>query len=442
MNPSVAPFLRSDDCLPVMRETRSPYSLRALSKWLATGLLGAVLLVAIVPWQQSVPGTGKFSAYAPVDRRQTLGAPVSGRVVRWHVSEGTHVNEGDPVVDITDNDPEILERMKRQRHAYGQRLEASRASAQALTDRILGLEQSRMSALTAAENYVEMAKQKVRAQERKADAAEQTLMTSELNLDRVKRLHDRGLRSRRDLELAELDYAKSSAELDRERSELIATREDLDAKRAQRDKTVADTGAILESAKSSLASANSSVATNESALQEIESKVAQQSRMSVRAPRAGIVLRLLAQPGSEFVKAGEPLALLVPDARDEVVELWVKGNDMPLIHPEDPVRLQFEGWPAVQFVGWPSVAVGTFGGIVTLVDATDDGKGRFRILVKPDPNHEPWPSQQFLRQGVRANGWVLLKVVPLWYELWRQFNGFPPVISMDEPETADNGSVK
>ncbi len=442
MRPSAAPFLRTDECLPVMRETLSPYSLRTVSKWLTIGFAGALVLVALVPWQQSVTGSGQFSAYAPLDRRQTIDAPVSGRVVRWHVGEGTRVREGNPVVDITDNDPEILDRMRLQRDAYAQKLEASRTSAQALTDRILGVKQSRTSALIAAENYVEMARQKVRAQKRKVDASEQTLLTSELNLERVQRLHDRGLRSRRDLELAQLDYAKSSAELDRSQADLIATREDLDAKHAQRDKVDADTNALLESAKSSLASAESSVATNEGSLQEIESKLAQQSRMSVLAPRTGTVLRLLAQPGSEFVKEGEPLVQLVPDARDEVVELWVKGNDMPLIHPEDRVRLQFEGWPAVQFVGWPSVAVGTFGGIVSLVDATDDGKGRFRILVKPDPNDERWPSSQFLRQGVRANGWVLLKVVPLWYELWRQFNGFPPVISMDEPEPVTNGSGK
>jgi hypothetical protein len=97
------------------------------------------------------------------------------------------------------------------------------------------------------------------------------------------------------------------------------------------------------------------------------------------------------------------------------------------------VRLQFEGWPAVQFTGWPSVAVGTFGGVVTLIDATDDGQGKFRIVVTPDPRDEPWPSGRYLRQGVRANGWVLLGQVTLGYELWRRFNGFPPVVALSEP---------
>ena len=116
------------------------------------------------------------------------------------------------------------------------------------------------------------------------------------------------------------------------------------------------------------------------------------------------------------------------------VELWVSGNDMPLLHARDKTRLQFEGWPAIQFVGWPSVSVGTFGGQVTLIDATDDGTGRFRVVVAPDPADEQWPTTRYLRQGVRANGWVLLRQVPLGFELWRRFNGFPPTTTSSYSE--------
>jgi hypothetical protein len=134
-----------------------------------------------------------------------------------------------------------------------------------------------------------------------------------------------------------------------------------------------------------------------------------------------------------------------------MVEVWLQGQDMPLVTPREvgpegkilregsPVRLQFEGWPALQLIGWPSLARGTFGGEVVLVDPTDNGKGKFRILVAekqdvvqgPDgkATSVPWPGSRWLRQGVRANGWVLLQRVPLWYEVWRQLNGFPPVIT-------------
>jgi hypothetical protein len=110
-----------------------------------------------------------------------------------------------------------------------------------------------------------------------------------------------------------------------------------------------------------------------------------------------------------------------------VVELQIDGNDLPLVQKGDRARLQFEGWPAAQFVGWPSVAVGTFGGRVYLVDPTANDRGQFRILVAPDLDEPAWPDEQYLRQGVRAQGWVLLNQVSIGWELWRQLNGFPPV---------------
>ena len=115
-----------------------------------------------------------------------------------------------------------------------------------------------------------------------------------------------------------------------------------------------------------------------------------------------------------------------------VGKMRVDGRDIPLVWEGRRVRLQFEGWPAVQFTGWPSVAVGTFPATVALIDSTDDGKGRFRIVVVPDDG-VPWPSPRFLRQGVRVEGWVLLGRVRLGYEIWRQFNGFPPIAALSEP---------
>ncbi len=168
-------------------------------------------------------------------------------------------------------------------------------------------------------------------------------------------------------------------------------------------------------------------------MQRVDSRLARQQTLQVFAPRSGTVLRLLAQPNSELLKPGEPVALFVPDAHQPTVELWLDGVDMPLVQVGDKVRLQFNGWPAIQFVGWPSVAVGTFGGVVQLVDAAETNGGKFRILVVPDPEDDPWPSARYLRQGVQAKGWVLLKQVKLGWEIWRRLNAFPPVIAENEP---------
>ena len=70
--------------------------------------------------------------------------------------------------------------------------------------------------------------------------------------------------------------------------------------------------------------------------------------------------------------------------------------------------------------------------------ATDDGTGKFRLLVTPNPS-DPWPTGMYLRQGVRVNGWVMLDQVRLGFELWRQFNAFPPTVTPGEPQPSAKG---
>lgn len=414
---------------------------RRLAWWLLVLFLAMLVFVAFSPWQQNLPGAGRVVALTPVERQQNVEAPVDGRVVKWHVIEGTRVKEGDPIVDISDNDPEIIVRYQREVDAMRTRLAEARNRELAQQQAILGLDGSRRSALDAAQSRIQMAIERVRAAERAQEAAQATLSTAKLNLDRHKDLLPFGLVSTRMVELAQLGYDQAVADLDRAKASLNAARQDRTALEADRVKIENDFKTSIDTAKSSLAAARQEIASSLAALQPVEIRLSRQNTQSVTAPRDGIILRLLAQPGSEMLKAGDPVAILVPESQSTVVELWVHGNDMPLITAGDKVRLQFEGWPAVQFVGWPSVAVGTFGGVVTLVDATDNGLGKFRLLVAADTSDQPWPARRFLRQGVRANGWVLLRQVPLWWELWRQFNGFPPSLP-EEPLTGDDGAKK
>lgn len=398
--------------LPAMEHVRVPVSVRVVSWSLVILFLAMAGGLAVVPWQQSVSGNGRVIALTPIERQQTVSSPVDGRVVKWHVIEGTRVKAGDPIVEIADNDPDVIDRLRSE-------LYSAREREQSLGDRLIGLRSSRESALEAAESRITMASERVEAAERGLDAAQATLVAARLNLDRQTQLLARGLTPTRSVEVARADNDRAVAEVARAVNALNAARADQTAIEADRMKVEADYKAQMEDANATRASATAS-------LRPIETRLARQTTQDIRAPRDGVILRLLAQPGSEVLKAGQPVAVLVPETDSNVVELWVKGNDMPLLHVGDPVRLQFEGWPAIQFVGWPSVAVGTFGGEVLLVDATDDGTGKFRLLVAPNPKDEAWPPKQYLRQGVRANGWVLLKQVPLWFELWRQFNGFPP----------------
>ena len=135
----------------------------------------------------------------------------------------------------------------------------------------------------------------------------------------------------------------------------------------------------------------------------------------------------------ETVKQGDKLVVLVPEAQSLAVEIRISGNDAPLLNIGKKVRLQFDGFPAFQIKGWPSASAGTFGGIISVIDAVDDEQfsGSFRIVVKPDLQDVPWPNSTYLRPGTKVAGWMQLNTVSLGYELWRQFNGFP--ISLDVP---------
>ncbi len=231
---------------------------------------------------------------------------------------------------------------------------------------------------------IENLKNEQRALKLRYQAMEEATKLSQLNVKRQQALFKEGIVSKRTSELAEIEYAKALSEQTSVRA----------------------------------------------ALAQLQIRLSRQYGQVVTAPMDGMILRRMAGEGSTLVKVGEVLAVLLPDTHSRAVELWVNGNDLPLVHQGQAVRLQFEGWPAIQFSGWPSVAVGTFGGIVQVVDNADNGQGLFRVLVTPDPK-DPWPDPKYLRQSVRAHGWILLAQVKLGYELWRQFNGFPP--SQEKP---------
>lgn len=403
--------------------TRLPVSVRKLGAGVL--VVGVVLIVslAFLPWQQFVHGAGRVVAYDPLERPVTVEAPLSGRIERAYVLEGQVVKKGDPLFRMTDNDPELPANLEAQRAAAVTRREAAERRIGMLSRQIEEQERALPLAMAAASNRLEVARFAAR--------------TAELQFHRVKALFEdeRGLSSQREYEMATLERDRTRADVLQAEALLQRTEPDLRG-------SIQGSMAQRESARADLASA-------EQAITALTIQISQTGTQNIVAPRDGVVLRVQATEGS-FLRAGSPICTVIPDTASRMVELWLDGNDMPLVRPRrtdaegkilergSGVRLQFEGWPAIQFVGWPSVALGTFGGEVLVVDAADNGQGKFRILVAPMPDEVrrrggevervEWPGARWLRQGVRANGWVLLERVPLWFELWRQMNGFPPAI--------------
>ena len=435
-DPALDPHHHVDDPMPLLAERAGfealdlPSSLRRvrfLSKALSFLFILSFVAVAFLPWRQFIHGSGRVIAYNPLERTILIEAPLAGRVQKSHVMEGQYMRQGDLLFELADNDPNLLANLQQQLQLARQRRDAAKERLEALNGQVSELERAMPLGIEAARARLEVARVSA------ATASQQFQRIESLFKDQ------RGLASQRDFELAQLDRDRTAADL---------TRSDVELRR-----TEIDLRASLNSAMASRDSAKADFASADQAAISLEIQVNQTQNQKVLAPRDGYIMRLQATEGT-FLRAGSPLCTLSPQTSEPRVELYVSGNDMPLIQPRvsdergdvisygSPVRLQFEGWPALQLIGWPSIAVGTFGGEVILVDPTDNGQGKFRILVGPKPDVvtrdgkaveiRDWPENQWLRQGIRANGWVLLQEVPLWFEIWRQLNGFPPALTKDQ----------
>jgi len=432
-----------------LERVTAPRSSRWMSRFLLTLFVISPFALIFVPWQQTVQGRGQVIAYAPTERKQVVTALISGQIRQWHVVEGSRVKVGDPIVDIDDNDPGLADRLDAQRRFLLSRKKAAQDEVNEQLKVVEAQDKAQQAAVDAAKANRDAAAKMVEVSEQSVKNAEfaytfeqsryqlfDTLfkdkqfggLESGLNRDEAKMRADR----------AATDVKRAEAELKRSQANLLTSQSVVYQAEATGLSAVASARRELRRAEQNLFSV-------ERELQELDNRIERFKARFVKAPSDGVVFRISANAnqGGQLVKEGDELAIIVPDTTDRVVELFINGVDAPLIaaYMEQAgrgphVRLQFEGWPAVQFTGWPSVAVGTFGGRVRQMDPTDDGYGRFRIIVEPEAMFEEdeWPEGLFLRQGNQVIGWVFLNRVTVGYELWRQFNGFPPVIAPTAPE--------
>lgn len=430
--------------LDSMHLVESPRLVRRLGRYVLASLFLAAAALLLLPWQQTSKGTGRVVAFNPTERPQTVESPIYGRIVRWEpgIVEGVKVAKGQPVLEIRDIDPSRGDRLTQQVFAVREKLMFSTTKVDTYGRQIVDLGEARAMVIESGRQLVEEARRKVEAERHAVEAAEAAVAQTRSNFERQKLLKDQGLTSGVTFEKERRSYEEAQAKLKAANQYVAAAEKYLASKQAELEQKSREAQTKVDYARAMQQEAQGEMSLAKKELSEIEGKQAQFDSRVVVAPRDGIILRIMANDDADMLKEGDPLFTIVPETSDRAVELWVDGNDIPLVTPGREVRLQFEGWPAVQFAaGWPSAAFGTFGGQVTSVDAADNGKGKFRILVRPKED-EAWPSEQLLRQGARTNGWVMLSEVSLGYEIWRQLNGFPPVFDAPPPLYGDKGGDK
>jgi multidrug resistance efflux pump len=431
---SVAVARGNSSRLPALKLVQSSRAAWRMANTLLWLLMLTMVAMVFVPWQQSARGTGEVVAYIAQERQQTVTSPVKGVVMRIGegIVEGMKVQRGDFIVEIEPNAANLVQQLRASLNDLDAKLKTAETKANVYGQNVRDFQAARDAAVDAATEMVAAAKAKWDAKQRLVAGYEAKELQARLNFDRQKTLFEKGVQSEKEFEKFRKDWFVAESEFESVQLDVAAAEKEWEAKNDELVQKQREAQTKVDYARAMQQDALGLAATTQKEKREVEVKLAELDRLVIAAPRDGTLHRLNVFERGQTLKEGDPLFVIVPDTSERAVQLWVAGNDTPLVQPGDHVRLQFEGWPAVQFAGWPSVAVGTFGGQVVTIDPTDDGTGKFRILVKPDGEQE-WPSGRYLRQGVRANGWVMLNKVQLGYEVWRQLNGFPPVISKDAP---------
>jgi multidrug resistance efflux pump len=361
--------------------------------------------------------------------------------MRWRVQEGQLVQRGDTLVEIAEIkdkyfDPELLQRTQEQLIAKEGALRENSAKTVALSQQQTALGQGLRVSLDKARNKVRQTRLKVLSDSAELVAANTDFAIARQQLERQEKLYQQGLKSLTELEQRRLKFQESTAKQQAVENKLGVSQQELINSRLELLSLNAEYQDKIAKSESDRRSATAYQFDTEGQIAKMRNEYANLSIRNafyrITAPQDGYVVRALKQGLGEIVKEGEPIVTVMPASPQLAAELYVRPMDIPLLSVGRKVRLQFDGWPALVFSGWPGTSFGTFGGVVAVIDNIDS-QGQYRVLITPDPEQEPWPKP--LRVGSGVYGWALLDDVPIWYELWRQLNGFPPnFVGQPEPE--------
>ncbi|MFZ6052469.1 HlyD family secretion protein [Halocola ammonii] len=393
-------------------------------------ILGIVLFL---PWTQNIRSGGVVTTLKPGQRPQAINSVIGGRIEEWYVKEGDEVEKGDTILFISEVkdqyfDPLLLDRAERQLRAKGLSAESYNEKVQALEDQIAALEQTRELKLEQAQNKLTQAQLKVKSDSIDLEAANTNYEIAVRQYERMEQLEEKGLRSLTDLETRRMAMQKAQAEKISAENKLLSSQNEVLNAKVELTSLDAQYKDDIAKAKSEKFTALSNFYDAELGVAKLESEYTNYSvrrgMYYITAPQSGYITQTIQSGIGEMVKEGEQIVTIMPSDYQLAVEMYVRPLDLPLLEKGQTVRIQFDGWPAIVFSGWPNTSYGTYAGDVYAIDKFISDNGMYRILVAPDPEEHPWPDA--LRVGSGTNNIVLLKDVPIWYELWRQVNGFPP----------------
>jgi multidrug efflux pump subunit AcrA (membrane-fusion protein) len=392
-----------------------------------------VIITLFLPWTQNITSSGMVTTLKPNQRPQTIQSQIPGRVEEWFVQEGDFVKKGDTILRISEVksdyfDTRLMERTNNQINSKNASVGAYQNKVEALNRQIEALKNERILKLKQAKNKLMQAHLKVKSDSIDFEAMKIKTLIAERQFIRAETLEKEGLKAKKDVEEKKLKLQEAQAKLIYQENKLLATKNNVI--NAEVDISRTETAYVdkISKAQSDMFSAKTGGYDTEVQVSKLENSFSNYQKRTnllfVTAPQDGYINEAIIGGIGETFKEGQKLVGIMPAKYDLAVETFVRPIDLPLLHIGEKVRVQFEGWPAIVFSGWPNVSYGTYGAKVVAIQNFISPNGKYRVLLAPDSTDHKWPNLISIGSGAKTI--ALLEDVPIWFELWRQINSFPP----------------
>ncbi|WP_256003423.1 HlyD family secretion protein [Pedobacter deserti] len=397
------------------------------------GLCLLALLILFLPWTQNISGTGAVTTLKPDQRPQTIHTAIAGRIEKWYVREGDYVEKGDTILFISETkedyfDPNLVNNTKQQVDAKKNALKSYDSKVQSLESQMAALANEQRLKIQQANNKIRQALLKVKSDSIDLEAVKTQLKIATTQFDRAVQLNKEGLKPLTDVEEKRLKLQDAQAKIITQENKLLAAQNDLINAQVEIGRITAEYNEKLAKSSSDKFTALSSQFDTEAQVNKLQNQYVNYSIRNgmyyIKAPQSGYVNRALQSGIGEILKEGTPIVSIMPAGYEIAVETYVRPIDLPLLKKGDEVRVWFDGWPTIVFSGWPGMSYGTFGGRIVAIENFISPNGKYRVLIAPDKRDAAWPKQ--LSIGAGAQTIALLETVPVWFEVWRTLNGFPP----------------
>ncbi|MFY7861273.1 MAG: HlyD family secretion protein [Chitinophagales bacterium] len=397
------------------------------------GICIFMLLTLFLPWTQNIQTKGYITTLYQDQRPQEINSPIPGKIQKWYVKEGDYIKKGDTILVISEIkedylDPNLINRTQEQVQAKKEAVTNYQGKINTAGSQIAALSEARKLKILQLQNKVAQLENKLKGEKAELVAAENDLRLSTDQFQRQQKMFEEGLVSQTQLQQRNLSYQNSQAKKITIENKILQTQQEIVNVRLEQNSANQDYTEKISKAEGDRYQSASQISSGQAEIAKLENQVSSYTIRNgmyiITAPQDGQIIQSKKSGIGEILKEGERLMMIVPDKINYAVEMFVRPVDLQLISLGQKVRFMFDGFPAIVFSGWPEGSYGTFGGTIIAYEGNISANGLYRVLVKEDPKDKKWPAH--LKLGTGAQGIALIKDVPIWYELWRNINGFPP----------------